>query len=71
MKMMSMGAMAALSLGSSSCTQAQMEEFLQKRFREMTEAEKKEVIQRLEETYLRKYGKKFGISAQPAGYGVL
>ena len=47
MKMMSMGAMVALSLGSSSCTQANVEEFLQKHFREMTEAEKKEVIRRL------------------------
>jgi molybdopterin-containing oxidoreductase family iron-sulfur binding subunit len=71
MKMMSMGAMVALSLGSSSCTQAQVEEFLQKRFREMTEAEKKEVIRRLEEIYLRKYGKKFRISAQPAESGAL
>ena len=69
--MMSMGAMVALSLGSSSCTPAKMEEFLQKRFREMTEAEKKEVIRRLEETYLRKYGKKFQISTQPAESGAL
>src|SRR5450759_232721 len=71
MKMMSLGAMAALSLGSSSCTQAQVEEFLQKRFREMSEEEKKQVIRRLEETYLRKYGKKFQISTQPAESGVL
>jgi len=71
MKMMSIGAMVALSLGSSSCTQAQVEEFLQKRFREMTEAEKKEVIRRLEEIYLRKYGKKFQISSQPAESGAL
>jgi Fe-S-cluster-containing dehydrogenase component len=71
MKMMSMGAMVALSLGSASCTKAQVEEFLQKRFREMTEAEKKEVIRRLEEIYLRKYGKKFQISTQPAESGAL
>ncbi|MEK7827208.1 MAG: 4Fe-4S ferredoxin, partial [Thermodesulfobacteriota bacterium] len=71
MKMMSMGAMVALSLGSSSCTQVNVEEFLQKHFREMTEAEKKEVIRRLEETYLRKYGKKFRISTQPAESGAL
>ncbi len=69
--MMSMGAMVALSLGSSSCTQVNVEEFLQKHFREMTEAEKKEVIRRLEETYLRKYGKKFRISTQPAESGAL
>ncbi len=71
MKMMSMGAMFALSLGGSSCTKAQTEEFLQKHFREMTEAEKKAVIRRLEETYLRKYGKKFGIGTQPAEAAVL
>jgi Fe-S-cluster-containing dehydrogenase component len=71
MKMMSMGAVVALSLGSASCTKAQVEEFLQKRFREMTEAEKKEVIRRLEEIYLRKYGKKFQISTQPAESGAL
>ena len=71
MKMMSMGALAALSLGSSACTQVQKEEFLQKRFREMTEAEKKGVIRRLEETYLRKYAKKFRISTQPAEPAVL
>jgi Fe-S-cluster-containing dehydrogenase component len=71
MKMMSMGAMFALSLGSSSCTQAKVEEFLQKRFREMTEAEKKAVIRRLEDIYLRKYGKKFQISTQPAESGAL
>ena len=71
MKMMSMGAMVALSLGGSSCTQAKVEEFLQKRFREMTETEKKEVIRRLEEIYLRKYGKKFQIGTQPAESGAL
>jgi len=71
MKMMSMGAMAALSLGSLSCTPTQVEEFLQKRFREMTESEKKAVIRRLEDTYFKKYGKKFNISAQPADSSVL
>ena len=39
--MMSMGALAGLSLGSLSCTKAGMEEFLQKHFREMTDREKK------------------------------
>ncbi|HLA28599.1 MAG TPA: 4Fe-4S dicluster domain-containing protein [Syntrophales bacterium] len=70
-KMMSMGALAGLSLGSSACTQANVEEFLQKHFREMTEEEKKQVLKRLEERYLKKYGKKFQISAQPAEEGVL
>ena len=71
MKMMSMGALVGLSLGSSACTQADVEEFLQKHFREMTEEEKKQVVKRLEEKYLKKYGKKFQISTQPAEAGVL
>jgi molybdopterin-containing oxidoreductase family iron-sulfur binding subunit len=48
-----------------------VEEFLQKNFREMSETEKKQVIRRLEETYLRKYGKKFQISTKPAEAGIL
>jgi molybdopterin-containing oxidoreductase family iron-sulfur binding subunit len=62
---------AALSLGSSACTKDKVEEFLQKNFREMSETEKKQVIRRLEETYLRKYGKKFQISTKPAEAGIL
>jgi Fe-S-cluster-containing dehydrogenase component len=69
--MMSIGALAGLSLGSLSCTKAGVEEFLQKHFREMTEEEKKQVIRRLEEQYARKYGKKVQISTQPAEKGVL
>ena len=71
MKMMSMGTVAALYLGSSACTKDKVEEFLQKNFREMSETEKKQVIRRLEETYLRKYGKKFQISTKPAEAGIL
>jgi len=70
-KMMSMGTVAALYLGSSACTKDKAEEFLQKNFREMSETEKKQVIRRLEETYLRKYGKKFRISTRPTESGVL
>ena len=69
--MMSMGALAGLSLGSLSCTRAGMEEFLQKHFREMSEDEKKAVIRRLEAKYLKKYGKKVRISTQQAEAGVL
>lgn len=69
--MMSIGALAGLSLGSLSCTKADMEEFLQKHFREMTEDEKKQVVRRLEEKYFKKYGKKVQISTQPAETGVL
>lgn len=71
MKMMSMGTVAALSLGISACTRDKVEEFLQKNFREMSETEKKQVIRRLEETYLRKYRKKFQISTKPAEAGIL
>lgn len=71
MKMMSMGAFAGLSLGSLSCSQADVEDFLQKRFREMSTEEKQQVIKRLEEKYLKKYGKKFNISTQEPEAGVL
>ncbi len=70
-KLMSMGTLAGLSLGSTSCSQMDMEEFLQKRFVEMSAEEKKRVIQRLEEKYLKKYGKQFHISTQAAEPGVL
>lgn len=70
-KMMSIGALAGLSLGSLSCSQADVEDFLQKRFREMSAEEKKQVIKRLEEKYLKKYGKKFNISTQEPEAGVL
>lgn len=69
--MMSIGALAGLSLGSLSCTKAGVEEFLQKHFREMTEDEKKAVIRRLEEKYLRQYARKVQISTQPAEKGTL
>ncbi len=70
-KLMSMGALAGITLSGLGCTQADMEEFLQRHFHEMTEEEKKQVIQRLEEKYLKKYGKKFEISTQPADTDVL
>src|SRR4030042_850645 len=70
LKMMSMGALAGLSLGAMSC-RADVEEFLQKHFREMTEEEKKQVVRRLEEKYLKKYGKEFHIRTQPADAGIL
>lgn len=66
-----MGALAGITLSGLGCTQADMEEFLQRHFHEMTEEEKKQVIQRLEEKYLKKYGKKFEISTQPADTDVL
>jgi len=41
-----------------------MKDFLQKHFKEMTPADKKEVIARLEDKYLKKYGKEFSISVK-------
>jgi Fe-S-cluster-containing dehydrogenase component len=60
----------------SSCTREEAEDFLQKNFHEMTAEEKKEVIAKLEQRYLKKYGKEFQISTQEAlpntlwGYGL-
>ena len=62
---------AAFSLAS--CTKAEREQFFQKHFLEMTEAEKKQTIKRLEEGYLEKYGLTFsreqfkGPSPTPCG----
>jgi len=70
MKMVSLGALG-LSLGTVACTPARREEFLRKRFREMTDEEKKRVIGRLEETYRKKYGKAVRIGTGPADAGAL
>ena len=48
----------------SSCTREEAEDFLQKRYVEMTEEEKKRVVAKLEERYRQKYGKTFQISTQ-------
>jgi Fe-S-cluster-containing dehydrogenase component len=69
--MVSLGALAGLSLGNLSCTRAAREEFLQKHFREMTDTEKADVIRRLEVKYLKKYGKEVHVGTQPAAPGVL
>lgn len=68
-KTLSVGALAGISLAS--CTSDTIEEFLQKHFQEMNESEKKQVIRRLEAKYLKKYGKKFQISTEPAEASVL
>lgn len=76
LRLASVTAAAGLGLSGVSCTKDQLEEWTQKRFREMSEEEKKRVIRRLEEKYLKKYHKKFEISTQPArtntlwGYGL-
>lgn len=71
MKMLSLGALAGLSLGNLSCTRRAREEFLQKHFREMTEADKAAVIGRLEAQYQQKYGKAVRVGAEPAAPGTL
>jgi molybdopterin-containing oxidoreductase family iron-sulfur binding subunit len=60
----------------SSCGKEQVEDFLQKHFLEMSDEEKRGLIARLEEKYLRKYKKNFRVSTQEAipntlwGYGL-
>src|SRR4030043_1116736 len=60
----------------SSCSREEAEDLLQKHFLEMTDVEKKIVIQKLEQRYHQLYGKKFKISTQEAipetlwGYGL-
>ena len=60
----------------SSCTKEEAEDFLQKRFVEMTPDEKRQVIEKLGRRYEQRYGKKFQISTQEAlpdtlwGYGL-
>ena len=76
LKLASITAVSGLALSSVSCTKEEREEWMQKRFLEMSEDEKKRVIKRLENKYLRKYDKKFDISVQSArpntlwGYGL-
>ncbi|MGD0232718.1 MAG: 4Fe-4S dicluster domain-containing protein [Syntrophorhabdales bacterium] len=65
---------AAFSLAS--CSKAAREQFFQRHFLEMTDAEKKQTVKRLEERYLEKYGRTFAVSVQGAtahtlwGYGL-
>jgi len=74
---LSLTALAGISLPLlSSCTKEETEEFLQKHFLEMTHEEKKHLIGKLEDKYLKKYGKKLQVSMQDAlpntlwGYGL-
>ena len=63
----SLTALAGLSLPLlSSCAKEETEDFLQKHFHEMTKEEKKQVIAKLEQRYLQKYGRKFQISTTEA-----
>jgi molybdopterin-containing oxidoreductase family iron-sulfur binding subunit len=67
---------AGSAMANVSCKKEVTEEFLQKHFLEMNEEEKKQTIKRLEDKYLRSYGKKFEISTKGAkpntlwGYGL-
>jgi molybdopterin-containing oxidoreductase family iron-sulfur binding subunit len=69
--MASVAALSGFGLSGVSCKKADLEEFLQKHYLEMTEEDKKRTIKRLEEKYLKKYGKQFTISTQGAKPGTL
>ena len=47
-----------------------LQEFFQKNFKTLTDQEKKEIVERLEEKYSKKYGKKFTVSASEPMEGV-
>ncbi len=70
-KMASVAAVSGLGLSGISCKKVDLEEFLQKHYLEMTEDDKKRTIRRLEEKYLKEYGKQFRISTQGAKPGTL
>ncbi len=70
-KIASVATLSGLGLSGVSCKKADLEEFLQKHYLEMTEEDKKRTIARLEETYLKKYGKQFTISTKGAKPGTL
>ncbi len=55
--MASVATLSGFGLSGVSCKKADLEEFLQKHYLEMTEEDKKRTIKRLEEKYLTKYGK--------------
>lgn len=76
MKILSAGFVAGLGSINATCKKVINEEFLQKYFSEMTDEEKKRVVQRLEEKYLKQYGKSTRVSFGEAkqntlwGYGL-
>jgi len=53
-----------------SCSEAAREAFFQQHFKELSGEEKREVLQRLEQEYQEKYGKKFTVGGEPAMAGV-
>jgi Fe-S-cluster-containing dehydrogenase component len=75
-KVVSGALIAGSAMANIGCRKEVTEEFLQKHFLEMNEEEKKQTIKRLEDKYLRSYGKKFEISTKGAkpntlwGYGL-
>ncbi|MCG6534070.1 MAG: 4Fe-4S dicluster domain-containing protein [Syntrophales bacterium LBB04] len=69
--MASVAALSGFGLSGVSCKKADLEAFLQKHYLEMTEDDKKRTIKRLEERYLKKYGKQLTISTQGAKPGTL
>ena len=73
MRSLSVTALGSLSLPLffSACSKQEKEDFLQTHFKEMSEEEKRDVIARLEQSYLEQYGKKFHIGTQETVPGTL
>jgi Fe-S-cluster-containing dehydrogenase component len=70
-KNLTIGAISGMALSGVSCTREEREDFLQKRFVEMMPQEKKDVIKRLEDRYLRTYKREFHVSIKDAVPGTL
>jgi Fe-S-cluster-containing dehydrogenase component len=69
LKDISLASFSALALAG--CNMKEIDEFLQKNFRTLSEEEKDEIIRNLEEKYKEKYDKDFHVSAAPATDEVL
>ncbi|MBW6534957.1 MAG: 4Fe-4S dicluster domain-containing protein [Mariniphaga sp.] len=69
LKNISLASFSALALAG--CNMKEIDEFLQKNFRVLSEKEKTDIIRSLEEKYKEKYDKEFHVSAKPAMEGVL
>lgn len=64
LKNISLASFAALA--ATGCNMKELEEFFQRNFRTLTDKEKDEIINNLEQKYKEKYDKEFQVSAQPA-----
>ncbi len=62
---------AAVGGGLAGCDVTTREAFFHRRFKELSRAEKRDILERLERDYTEKYGSPFSVSADPAREGVL